>query len=619
MLKRWPRKQNRSATELQALTNSVDEQRDSQRPDPAFALVDDALAAESLRESYAQLRVSWYFRVIIIGFTFVALRIIGEAEHFATWLAVLSVGLVFSAAASIAYQKGCFKTADAARNVRRASALISGASWGFAGVLWPVTFEGQSWIVFVGIYAILASGVAVTMATDPISFVLFVVSTMAVALWNAEIEPISWGAASIVTYNAFCFVTLLRNRAVFRNMVNLRLENSELLQQALASASAAERARDQAVVAANDKARFLAAASHDLRQPMQALTLLSETLERSATGASDAVRKTASSITHAALELTTLFEGILDLSQLELGHINNDPKPVRIRGMLQDIADGMLLDAEAREMTVSVAGPDLIVHAEPVLLWRVIANLANNAMLHSESDRILLSARSRGDHCLIQVWDQGKGIAEEDQERIFEDFLQLENPERRRDRGTGLGLSIVRHVCVVAGWQVGVTSRLGRGSMFSIRVPTSTSMPASVEPSEEQPVDVRGLRVLVIEDDELVLRSLTSALEASGASVTTATSAEAAFDCIATDAPLDVVLSDYRLPRHQTGMDIARCLSTSRPTVPCILLTGELQEIPDADGFPTPTVIRKPASHHAICMALRDACGTQAAPDRVSA
>ncbi|MEM7603817.1 MAG: hybrid sensor histidine kinase/response regulator [Myxococcota bacterium] len=596
---------------------SVDKRRDSQRPDPAFALVDDTLAAESLRESYAQLRVSWYFRVIIIGFTLIALRIAGETEHFGTWLAVLGVGLIFSAVASIAYQKGRFRTADAARNVRRASALISGATWGFAGVLWPITFEADSWIVFVGTYTILASGVAVTMATDPISFLLFVVSTMTVALWDANIEPFSWGAASIVTYNIFCLITLMRNRAVFRNMVNLRSENSELLKRALASASAAEHARDQALAAANDKARFLAAASHDLRQPMQALTLLSETLERATSPASDSVRKTASSINHAALELTSLFEGILDLSQLELGNTKNEPRAVPIRRMLQDIADALLHDAEARDMTINIAGPALHAHADPVLLWRVITNLANNALLHSESDRVLLSARSRGDHCLIQVWDQGKGIREEDQARIFEEFAQLENPERRRDRGTGLGLSIVRRVCAITGWKVGVVSVVGRGSTFYIRVPASS--PDAQDQSDTVMPDIRGLRVLVVEDDELVLHSLAAALRASGATVTTAANAESARYEIYANEPFSVVLSDFRLPDEQTGMGIAERLSKTHPAVPFVLLTGELQPIPEAQGFPMPTIVRKPASHQAICRALADACSPGTAADAPTA
>ncbi|MEM9861151.1 MAG: hybrid sensor histidine kinase/response regulator [Myxococcota bacterium] len=580
--------------------------RSSEPPDPAFTLVDDAFAAESLKESYAQLRAGFSGTAFLAFATVIVLRIAGETEHFATWIAGHALVLVPSIAIYRGYRKGKFKSAEGAHFARRMSALFGGVSWGAAGWLWPITFDSSSWLVLVGGYAILVTSAAVAMATDPISLVLLVVGTLVPGLWKADIELISWGTASIVIYHIVCFVTVMRNRFVFRNMVNLRSENAELLKQALASASAAERARDQALAAANDKARFLAAASHDLRQPMQAVTLLSQTLERSASPASVAIRNTAASIHRAAMELTTLFEGILDLSQLELGNTRNEPRAVPIRTMLQDIADSLLLDAEARDMTINVAGPDLSVNADPVLLWRVVSNLASNALMHSGSDRALLSARKRGDYVLIQVWDQGKGIAEEDQARIFEEFAQLENPERRRDRGTGLGLSIVRRICAITGWRAGVVSRVGRGSAFFTRVPIET--PESPAPIASDVADVRGLRVLVVEDDALVLEGLAAALRQSGAIVATAADAESALETLAKGAAFDVVLSDFRLPNQKTGMHIAESLAKTHPKTPCILLTGELQALPEAEGFPMPRILRKPASHPMVCQALSDAC-----------
>lgn len=580
-----------------------------EREEDAIPLVADEFASESLKESYAQLRAGFFGTFILVLLTVVALRIAGETQHFAIWIAGHSVILAGSAAIFVAYRNNTFASDSVAHMARRLSAFTGGIAWGAAGLLWPISAENPSWIVLVGCFAVLASGAAVTMATDPTSFVLLILGTLAPALITAQMDTFSW--VVLATYSVVCFATLLRNRSVFRNMVKLRSENSELLARALVSAKDAEQARDQALQAAKDKTRFLAAASHDLRQPMQALTLLSQTLTRTPPEQINDVRDTASSIEDATLELTLLFEGILDLSQLELGHTKNDAQAVDVRGMLEDIAAGMLLDAEARDMTVSVAGPQLTVMADPVLLWRVVSNLANNAMVHSGTDRILLSARARGEHCLLQVWDQGDGIPEEDQAMIFDEFAQRGNAERRRDRGVGLGLSIVRRVCESNQWKMGVESRVGRGSTFYIHlpVPQLSVHDEAGEASEAGEVesDIRGLSVLVVEDDELVSKSLALALRSSGAKVTLAVSAERALDLIAEGA-FDVVLSDWRLPNGTSGTELAESLAETHPALPCVILTGELHLEPSDGGIATPVVLRKPASHHAICEALSNAC-----------
>ncbi|MFK8003143.1 MAG: ATP-binding protein [Polyangiales bacterium] len=578
-------------------------------PVDAATLVLDEFASESLKESYAQLKAGFFGTCILVLLTVVALRIAGETRHFALWAAGHGIILAGSALVFVLFQKGAFLRAKTAHAARRLSALTGGIAWGAAGILWPISADRPSWIVLVGCFAVLASGAAVTMASDPPSFVLLIIGTLAPALSQAQMEIFSWGVVTV--YSGVCFATLLRNRSVFRNMVKLRSENSELLAQALASAKAAEHARDQALEAGKDKTRFLAAASHDLRQPMQAITLLSQTLTRTPLEQLDDIQNTASSIEDAALELTSLFEGILDLSQLEL-ETKNEAQAINLRSMLDDVAAGMLLEAEAREMTVSVAGPQLTVFADPVLLWRVVSNLANNAMVHSRTDRILLSLRSRGEHCLLQVWDQGEGIREEDQVMIFEEFAQLRNAERRRDRGAGLGLSIVRRICASNRWEMGVESRVGRGSSFYVRLPRLPTPALGEAPKEGS--DVSGLSVLVVEDDELVSKSLALALRSSGASVTLAPSAERALELIAAEASYDVVLSDCRLPDGTTGMQLADRLADTHPTLPCVILTGELQS--GACDVAKPVVIRKPASHHDICDALSNAWAETRASSR---
>lgn len=557
----------------------------------------EVFEAKFLEESYAQLRAGFVGTCILVVLTSVALRVAGETQYFAVWLVGHGVVLAASVAAFVFYRNGRFKSRRSAHTARRLSALTGGLVWGAACLLWPISPDRPSWLVLASCFAVLASSTAVTMAADPASFVLLILGTLAPALFGTPLDVFSW--LVLVTYAGVCFAALLRNRGIFRDMVRLRSENTELLARALSSAASAERARDQALEAVKDKTRFLAAASHDLRQPMQALTLLSQVLTR--TPMPEETRETAASIEDAALELTSLFDGILDLTQLELGRTTNNVEAVDIRAMLQDVADAMLHDAEARNVTVSVAGPRLTVSADPVLLWRVVSNLANNAMVHSGTDRILLSARSRGEHCLLQVWDQGEGIAEEDQAVVFDEFTQLANPERRRDRGVGLGLSIVQRVCAFTGWRVGVASRVGRGSAFYVWLPvTSPAMNAEVQAED---TDIRGLDVLVVEDDPLVSKSLLLALRSAGAKASLASSAAQALDLVR-DTSFDVVLSDWRLPDGFTGSELAESLAKTHPALPCVVLTGELGLSSDGPAV----VIRKPASHELICAALSRAC-----------
>lgn len=163
------------------------------------------------------------------------------------------------------------------------------------------------------------------------------------------------------------------------------------------------------------------------------------------------------------------------------------PRSIALKRLLDDTALALRSDAEARNVVLRSRGPECYVLADPALLTRVAQSLALNALRHAGGGRVLLAVRQRRDHCLLQVWDQGPGIAPEDERRIFEEFVQLANPERGRHKGLGLGLSMVQRICDLNGWPLTLRTRVGHGSVFSVRLPRAVFPAGVAQPPEPAP------------------------------------------------------------------------------------------------------------------------------------
>jgi signal transduction histidine kinase len=261
-----------------------------------------------------------------------------------------------------------------------------------------------------------------------------------------------------------------RNRAVLRESVALRFENAELLRQALEARDMAVEARQEAERATFTRTRFLAAASHDLRQPVQALSLFADTLSRVPESDVRARQRAVESLVQTTGALRGMFEGLFDISRLDAGLVSA-PRAVRVEPLLAEVVAALRDESESRGMVIHARGRPATVLADPALLARVLHNLAANAVRHAGRGRVLLAVRLRAGACTVQVWDQGPGIAERDRERIFEEFVQIGDPERERPMGLGLGLSIVRRICDESRWALQMKTAPGHGTMFSVIVP----------------------------------------------------------------------------------------------------------------------------------------------------
>ncbi|CAO3431112.1 PAS domain S-box protein [Azospirillum endophyticum] len=338
-------------------------------------------------------------------------------------------------------------------------------------------------------------------------------------------------------------------------------------------------------VALDARERFLAAASHDLRQPVQALLLLSELLLKESLPAG--ARRLAEQIQSSLGGLGGMLDGMLDISRLEAGLVAPHPEPVDIGALLARLHSEFAPLAERAGQTLRLVAPPLTMRTDPGLLERVLRNLLANALRFAPGGRVLLGARRRGDHLQIEVWDSGIGIADQHIDRIFQDFFQVGNAARDRREGLGLGLSIAKRLVTMLGGRIDVTSSLGRGSRFTVSLPlreadsaTGHHAGAGGQAGSSQPGGHADRLIMLVEDDAVIRMALVLMLEDWNYRVAEAGSGAEAEELLdglidAGEAP-DLILADYRLPEGTTGlmvMDMVR-RRLSRD-VPGVLLTGD--------------------------------------------
>lgn len=356
-----------------------------------------------------------------------------------------------------------------------------------------------------------------------------------------------------------------RNHVALRRSISLRFENERLLAQLKEEKARELAARESAERANADKSRFVAAASHDVRQPLHAMGLFLESLR--GTALPDESRTLVGSIELAHRSLVSLQEGLLEVSVLETGGVTPHPQPVAVSSLFAILENEAAPRAKEKGLELRFVGPEVNVETDPVLMLRVLRNLVSNALRYTERGRVLVTARRRGKALLLQVWDTGLGIPPDQLERVFDELHQVSNHERNREAGLGLGLAIVRRLGRAMGFEVTVRSTLGRGSVFSLTVPlASDAHRLKVE---------RGALVLLVDDDGLARTAVATLLEQWGYEVVAAQSAEEAAQCLKELERVDAVVSDLWLG-GASGLELLGTVQREQPTTRRVLISGDL-------------------------------------------
>ncbi|MGE5466460.1 MAG: ATP-binding protein [Ignavibacteria bacterium] len=315
------------------------------------------------------------------------------------------------------------------------------------------------------------------------------------------------------------------------------------------------------------KSRFLAAASHDLRQPLSALSLYVGTLEETLP---PSARDLAQNMRQCVSGLSELLSDLLDLSKLEAGAIVPKVCDFSLDSVLAKVMSSLEPKARSKRLVLRYRYGGKFGHTDPVLFRRIVTNLVSNAVRYTERGGVLIGCRRRDGRDWLEVWDTGIGIPPDKTGEIFEEFKQLGNPGRNREQGTGIGLTIVAKEAALLGLRVRMASKLGRGSMFAVELPPGKP----VAPAPARTEYHRPLRIALVEDNAEVARALCYSLEALGhVPVISPTSAET-LRRLAGQVP-DVVVSDYRLGR-ETGYDaIAAVRAAFGEALPAMLITAE--------------------------------------------
>ncbi len=472
-------------------------------------------------------------------------------------------------------------------------AAVGGITWGIGGaVIMPVGRFDLQMLVVVLITSIIYGTLSSFGAWYPAFMVFATAALTPVGLWSLTQHDATHYAFAFLCAIWLPAVLLLarRQEAGLVRSLTLQYENAALAQDLLAQKTIAE-------VANVAKSRFLASASHDLRQPVHALGMLvgalrSHKLPARSVGLIDQIDGSVGA-------LDSLFTSLLDISKLDAGVVQGQAQAVAVQPLLERIRRDLEGEASAKGVKLSVAPTSLAVVSDPVLLERILRNLIGNAVRYTERGHVLVGCRRRAGKVSLEVWDTGPGIAADKREAIFEEFYQLANPDRDRSKGLGLGLPIVRRLTEILDHPLELESRPGHGTVFRVFVPRSGAPAAAEAALAEGVAEARSAVILAIDDEHAIRVAMTELLRSWGHTVVAAGGGDEAIAALAHMPAPDLIVCDYRLRGSENGLDVIRRLQTAIGTrIPAILVTGDTapENIRAAltGGHP---LLHKPLSH----------------------
>ena len=547
----------------------------------------------------------------VIGGYFVACLLVtafwpvGNKWGMALWLAAGALLNIWRLLKWRTHRGGAFTLAQSRRWLHQATwgAGLSGCIWGYGALIFFAPADFVYHLVFV--YAVAMMGVTAmfSFAAYPPTFRAFFLPATVPAVLGMAVQG-SWLHFEVATGVAIFVAVTLRFFSNFSGMfirsVELRFENQALVSELTVQKEAAESANLA-------KSRFLAAASHDLRQPMHALTLYLAAMDGKELH--DKTRTNLANARQCAQTMDEMFRALLGISRLDAGAVMAEMRPFPLGPLLERLRIEFEPQAQAKGLSLRVRACERAVHGDSELVERILRNLITNAIRYTARGRILVGCRwsqgGRGEHgadggtgngkraLRIAVYDTGSGIAPQEQKQIFEEFYQVGNPERDRNKGIGLGLAIVERLARLMNAPVAMRSQVGRGSMFSVELRQASKdelLAAAVALANAgvdgnrflraadagTPADFSGLLIVVVDDEEAILAATRQVLEKWGCQVLTAPSGATALAALVESRAPDALICDYRLREHETGIDVIDILRAEfNADIPALLVSGD--------------------------------------------
>jgi signal transduction histidine kinase len=455
----------------------------------------------------------------------------------------------------------------------------------------------SSLLVLAVLAGVIGSVVAQISSILPVllAFAVAMLIAMSSRIWVMHNHTFDVLGLFSILYVIYMFLNAINSNRTVRSVIQLRFENTELVGQLRIETGIAASAQLEAEQANTAKSKFLAAASHDLRQPIHAQGLFLEVLSR--TELNEHQRELVTSARSASEASSELLNSLLDFSRIEAGVIEPQIQAFRLQVLLNKIENELAPQADAKNIVYRSRETHVSVRTDPVILELILRNLISNAIRYTEQGGVVVGCRLRGNQAILEVWDTGIGIAPEHQKEVFREFHQLGNPERDRNKGLGLGLAIADGLSRTLGHALSLVSTPRHGSVFRLTLPVDSSIPFSQIAMTQSRTRVLNARLLIVDDDKIVRDSMLHLLRDWGCECEAAESIEEALVLASTNRP-DVIISDYRLREQRTGVEaIAAVRTLLGNAIPALLITGDtaperLREA-QASGIP---LLHKPVS-----------------------
>ena len=542
---------------------------------PTSTATTDRVRGEQIRELYRTAAVALN-AALLAAFMLCGVLLYVRAQTLLTlaaWMSLVVADFAIRQGLGLAFRRHAhpdFEWRSWGRRYTFATA-IGGLVWGCGAVFLSTADPTEQLIVMVVISGTASGAVPAFGSHLPATFAFILPAMLPFVLWSAQRgDPLHYAFAlmCLVFTGAFLFLGWRFNTTLV-NALRMRFENLEL-------ADRLRRQKELAEAANVSKSRFLAAASHDLRQPVHALGMFVSALRGRAMDAE--AQRLVEHIDGSVEALDKLFVSLLDISRLDAGIVESHPRPFEIGTMLERVAADHAGDARAKGIGLVMRPCRAIVHSDLLLVERIIRNIVSNAVRYTAQGRVVIGCRHVGQRLSIEVWDSGRGIPNEQRERVFEEFFQVENPERDRAQGLGLGLAIVKRLAALLECPLTLRSKPGRGTVVKLAVPLAAAGAVVGEQSPALPAAMRpGGLILVVDDETAIQEAMRSLLSGWGHEVIVAGSCAQMLERIVSVARQpDLIISDYRLRGEESGIDvIQRLQSEFNEDIPALLITGD--------------------------------------------
>ena len=534
---------------------------------------------ELISQFYLDYPLTLSLAVVTAGICVVLLWAQISAAYLISWFCSVCGASVLQALEYRSHRRRGFEIAARARVMRLVALSICGSiAWGSGGLAVAEIKDGLSlifaFLVLMGVITVSANA----LVPIPIGFfaMLPFISLPAVySLAHATSTEWLFGGIGLITILAslsarYCWTA----HASLVTSILLRFENAELVEDLRAQKA---RAEDSELA----KSRFLAAASHDLRQPIGALKLYTEALRGVLAGGGESqdAARISRQVDRSVEAMSGIIDGVLDLSKIEAGMEEPALEVLRLSDLFQRLENDFAAAAAQKKLRLKVRTTDMLVRSDPAMLYRILTNFVTNAITYTQNGGVLVADRRQRNVAVIEVWDSGVGIPADHHQHVFEEYFQIGNPARSRGHGLGLGLAIVRGLCDLLDIEIQICSRVGKGSRFRLLLPQQDApleLAARPQTNISQASVGSNKNILIVDDDPLSLDALELCVAQWGFGTMTADSVgDIARQPVAT-APPDLILSDFRLPDGKTAFDVlAQVAEHTGRRPPMIMITGE--------------------------------------------